>query len=458
MLYDRRPVRTFVQRRSPWIEQLGPDGPPEPLQENAQTDVAVVGAGIAGVSTAFFLLRETDLDVMLIERDRVGRGATGHNAGQLTTYFERPLGDLVDSYGFGPAIAAQKAIDDTWTLLDLMVAETGATLAIEVFFGHMGMFTLDHLTVHLRSSALRRDGGLIVPECVVADDAPCLAQIPHEFDGLYSVVSPEKIRDMLGTSLGRYCAVLRDRKGCANGALLCQQVVQHLRSTYPERFRFVDHTPVDHIVLEDSTAVIRCREHEVVASRVVMCTNGFVDHVIENAVGSEIKAEMHHRVNGTVGYMVGFIEPHVTEARALSFIRNEVIGGDTPYVYVTSRPYDGGTLVCVGGPEDQVDDVAKYSSDWRFPEQLTDEIDNEILPIVHPDRSPGLDYEFMWHGLMGYTKSRVRLIGFEPANPVLMYNLGCNGVGFLPSIFGGFRVANLLSAADTEPMIFDPQD
>jgi hypothetical protein len=39
-----------------------------------------------------------------------------------------------------------------------------------------------------------------------------------------------------------------------------------------------------------------------------------------------------------------------------------------------------------------------------------------------------------------------------------MYNLGCNGVGFLPSIFGGFRVANLLSAADTEPMIFDPQD
>jgi glycine/D-amino acid oxidase-like deaminating enzyme len=64
----------------------------------------------------------------------------------------------------------------------------------------------------------------------------------------------------------------------------------------------------------------------------------------------------------------------------------------------------------------------------------------------------------MWHGLMGYTKSRVRLIGFEPANPVLMYNLGCNGVGFLPSIFGGFRVANLLSAADTDPMIFDPQD
>jgi len=32
--------------------------------------------------------------VLLLERDRVARGATGHNAGQLTTYLERPLFDV----------------------------------------------------------------------------------------------------------------------------------------------------------------------------------------------------------------------------------------------------------------------------------------------------------------------------------------------------------------------------
>jgi glycine/D-amino acid oxidase-like deaminating enzyme len=57
---------------------------------------------------------------------------------------------------------------------------------------------------------------------------------------------------------------------------------------------------------------------------------------------------------------------------------------------------------------------------------------------------------------MGYTESRVRLVGFEPMNPVLMYNLGCNGVGFLPSIAGGYRIAALTVGGDVGPSIFDP--
>ena len=73
--------------RSPWLAQLADDGPVEPLEADTSADVAVVGAGIAGVATAFFILRGTSHSVLLIERDRVARGATGRNAGQLATYF-----------------------------------------------------------------------------------------------------------------------------------------------------------------------------------------------------------------------------------------------------------------------------------------------------------------------------------------------------------------------------------
>ena len=38
-----------------------------------------------------------------------------------------------------------------------------------------------------------------------------------------------------------------------------------------------------------------------------------------------------------------------------------------------------------------------------------------------------------------------RVIGAHPRYPVLPYNLGCNGVGFLPSIHGGRQVSRLLS-------------
>ena len=85
--------------RSPWIAQFAPDGPPRPLAEDTATDVVIVGAGIAGVATAFFTLRDDHERVLLVERDRVGRGATGRNAGQLTTYFERPLSEIADEFG-----------------------------------------------------------------------------------------------------------------------------------------------------------------------------------------------------------------------------------------------------------------------------------------------------------------------------------------------------------------------
>ena len=105
---------------------------------------------------------------------------------------------------------------------------------------------------------------------------------------------------------------------------------------------------------------------------------------------------------------------------------------------------------------ERLDDATVYESTWEFPRSVIDEVDNDILPIVHPSRPAGVDYDYTWHGLMGYTESRVRLIGPEPKNPVLLYNLGCNGVGFLPSIYGGFRISRLLRGDQLAPSIFDP--
>ena len=107
------------------------------------------------------------------------------------------------------------------------------------------------------------------------------------------------------------------------------------------------------------------------ATRVVMCTNGFVDHVVENLAGSDIGAHMHHRVNGTVGYMAGFVENAVRPANSISYIRNEIIGESTPYVYVTRRPYDraegAATLTCIGGPETPTRRSCRLPSRRRFP-------------------------------------------------------------------------------------------
>lgn len=454
------PVYEDAPSRSPWIAQMAADGPPRPLDRDVATDVAIVGAGIAGVATAFFTLRSNSERALLIERDRVARGATGRNAGQLTTYFERPLFEIAEEFGAELAVEGQRAFDEAHDLLDLMAAEAGVDVRVERFVGHMGMFSLNHLMVHLRNGLVRRQGGLRPEACVVSEDAAFLHEIPDEFAELYSVVPQARIRELLETTDDRYRAVLSDVKGCANAGLLVQQVLGYLEGRYADRFRYVDHTLVERVVIGgDHRAVVHALGHTVSASHVVLCTNGFTDHAVEDETGMPILLHERQRIVGTIGFMAAFFEERPRTPAAMSYIRNVAIGGDVPYVYVTRRTYDrpdgAVTLTAMGGPEHPIDHP--WVRDEAFPGSVLAYMDEHIRPFAQAARPAGQPYDFQWHGLIGYMDGRVRVIGAHPGRPALLYNLGCNGVGFLPSIHGGREIARLLAGEQLPPSIFDPK-
>lgn len=446
--------------RSPWIAQLAPDGPPRPLDGDTATDVVIVGAGIAGVSTAFFTLRSTTERVLLVERDRVARGATGRNASQLTTYFERPLTSIADAFGDQPAADAQSVFDGAHELLDLMAAEAGATVRVERFTGHMGMYSAAQVDTHLRCQAIRRAGGARVEVALVSQEAPFLADIAPELTPFYAVVPQARVRELLEIDDDRYVAVLSARGGCANAGMLVQQVLAYLERTYPDRFRYVDRTHVDRIVARDEGVTVEALGHRIAAGRVVLCTNGFVGHVVVDAGGAPLDLHPDQRVIGRVAYMAAFREATMRSAGAWSYIRNAVIGGTVPYVYVTRRTYDqpGGdvTLTCMGGPEYPTE-PGGWDAGLPFPGAMLDLMDEQIRPFAQPARPAAVPYDFQWHGLMGYMDGGVRVIGAHPRRPRVLYNLGCNGVGFLPSIAGGDRIARMLAGERFGPSVFDPR-
>ena len=69
---------------SVWIE-TAPALPERPeLEEDARADVAVIGGGIVGITTAL-LLAESGASVALLEADRLGRGVTGHTTAKVTS-------------------------------------------------------------------------------------------------------------------------------------------------------------------------------------------------------------------------------------------------------------------------------------------------------------------------------------------------------------------------------------
>jgi glycine/D-amino acid oxidase-like deaminating enzyme len=81
---------------SPWL--LNPPALQPPLQDDHQADVAVIGAGFTGLSTALELRRH-GFSVIVLEANTVGFGASGRNAGHLTPTIGKDLPTLTKMYG-----------------------------------------------------------------------------------------------------------------------------------------------------------------------------------------------------------------------------------------------------------------------------------------------------------------------------------------------------------------------
>lgn len=80
-----------------WIDSTLPSTYP-PLTQDVAVDVAVVGAGLAGVVTAK-LLKEAGKTVALIEADRVGCGVSGHTTAKVSALHQLIYADLIDQHG-----------------------------------------------------------------------------------------------------------------------------------------------------------------------------------------------------------------------------------------------------------------------------------------------------------------------------------------------------------------------
>ncbi|MBL6933019.1 MAG: FAD-binding oxidoreductase [Rhodospirillales bacterium] len=63
------------------------------LEGEISADVCVIGGGFTGISSALHLA-EKGYDVVLIEGERVGWGASGRNGGQICTAFNKSMGDI----------------------------------------------------------------------------------------------------------------------------------------------------------------------------------------------------------------------------------------------------------------------------------------------------------------------------------------------------------------------------
>lgn len=461
-------------RSSPWIHQLDATRPYESITKDISTDVVIVGAGIAGISTAFFSLKYTSKKVVLVEASKVAHGATGHNAGQIVSYFEHPFARLVDLYGVQKAAKAQENIFYAWDLLEEMYRESGATTPLSRFTGYAGCSSIEQIVEHLANIKAQREAGLDIEGVLVANLSFVIDKIPAAYRELFARIDHKEVGRLLETSDRRYIGVLASRKGCVNSAVFCEQVIKFLQRTYSERFTVYEQSPVERIILAKNEGVVTVGTHRVTAEKIVLCTNGFSNFTIKNTVGDNLNERFHKMVIGKIGYMAAYLENSVKPPVAISYFtpaqssqkkaydRAKSLDEQDPYFYLTRRKFEHRThglknLICVGGPESDVPDTPYENITTPFPENTEQEITDFLSKTFASFPQGKQEYAFTWSGLMGYTPTGLRCIGPDPTNPVLLYNIGCNGVGILSSIYGGKRISAFLTHSRLEPSIFDPE-
>ncbi len=95
------------------------------LDGDASVDVCVVGGGFTGLWTAYYLLRRNpNLDVLVVEAESVGFGASGRNGGWCSALLPQSVDAIAAAHGRDAALAMRRAMLDT-------VLEVGAVVERE---------------------------------------------------------------------------------------------------------------------------------------------------------------------------------------------------------------------------------------------------------------------------------------------------------------------------------------
>lgn len=120
-------MRDDIVRSPVWLEVQLPRF--APLEADVDVDVAVIGGGLTGLTTAWLLARE-GRRVALFERDRLAAADTGHTSAHLTCVTDLPLHEAVDRFGEDTA----RALWEAGTTGIELIARTASELQIDCAF------------------------------------------------------------------------------------------------------------------------------------------------------------------------------------------------------------------------------------------------------------------------------------------------------------------------------------
>ncbi|MFL6674639.1 MAG: FAD-dependent oxidoreductase [Massilia sp.] len=372
-----------------------------PLQADARAAVCVIGAGIAGLSSAY-LLASAGQDVILIDALGIGAGETG----RTTAHFFPPdewYAGLEDSFGTGNAKLVAASFARATDLVESIVDKEGIDCEFERLDGYLYALPgnrfkdLDKECEAAQRAGVAAERLARVPG-LSFDTGPCV-RYPRQ-----AQFHPLKYLDGLAQAVVRKGG----RIHCGTRAVEIEEVA--------------------------GLQVVRTDAGLISAQAVVVATNTPFNH----------RVVMHTKQAGYRTYVIGMRVPKGSVPRILLWDTGD------PYYYVrlaTPYPNADHEILIVGGADHKVGQDS-------HPEHRYDEIERwvrERFPMAQ-------SVQYRWSGEVMEPSDGVAYLGRDPAGSKNVYLItGDSGNGMTHCTAGAMLVTDLIMGRDNPwSVIYDP--
>ncbi|MEQ8397286.1 FAD-binding oxidoreductase [Thalassobaculum sp.] len=370
------------------------------LDGSASSEIAVIGGGMAGLSTALGLA-ERGHKVVVLEGRRVGWGASGRNGGFVSAGFALGPSELVRKVGRPRAQELYRLTQDAVAL------------------------------VRRRAEAMEGVQPIVdgIAGCSWFDDRDAVerraAWMSETFGEHREVWPREKVRSIWRSP--RYYDAVFNHDAFSFHSLNFTRgnaaAIEALGGTIYED------TPVRRVDLASEPKRIQTDRGTVTADQVVICCSGY----IEGLVGPLSRAIL------PIGTYVVLTEPVGERIKDIIGAPNGV--SDDRFANDYYRPLPDTRLLWGG-----------RISRWTDPQSLSDTMMGD-LRRVYPQLAD-LKAEVAWPGTMGYAVHKMPQIGC--LRPGVWYSQAYGGHGMATTTMGGELVASAISESDERWRLFKP--
>lgn len=349
------------------------------LTDQTSFDVIIVGAGIAGVSTAYWLEKsDPKLKIAIIDKATMGFGASGRNAGFVTCGSAEHFSKLEKQFGLEKAIQIWKFSERNRELLKTEIIQNDSA---SVDFSITGSCTVApsetdwtrYHEIYNTMSSVGLDVELI--------DENYLAKN-------YGV------RNFLG-------AIQYNQDGEVHPIKLLRKIKSKLRTT-----KFIFNSVVTDLKKQDESWIVTTSQKKLSAGKVIFCLNGYTDSVLP-----ELKE---------------FVKPQRGQVIVTEPMKKFVQGP----CYLTKhlcyfRQLPTGELL-VGGFRNKDIEAENTNED-----NITPKIQDALQEFTHSyfQNTASAKIKYQWSGVMGFTPDGQMMIGEHPSKKGIHVMAGCSGHG-----------------------------